>query len=105
MNNPIHASLAESEIAALVQRMELLPQLVRRQQEELIVEQVPLPPEWMKEQRQSFWLARALAKCWKTAAGMSPILISPLPSRGIAPFRKATLRSWFGEHFFGHSGG
>jgi len=50
----MQALFAESEIAALVQRMELLPQLVRRQQEELILEQVPLPPEWLEEQRQSF---------------------------------------------------
>ena len=62
MNNPIHALLAESEIAALVQRMELLPQLVRRQQEELILEQVPLPPEWIKEQRQSFLAGQSLSQ-------------------------------------------
>ena len=44
----------ESEIAALVQRMELLPQLVRRQQEELILEQVPLPRDWLDQQRREF---------------------------------------------------
>ena len=46
--------LAESEIAALVRRMELLPQLVRRQQEELIIDEVRLPPEWLEQQRQAF---------------------------------------------------
>ena len=44
----------DSEIASLVKRMELLPKLVRRQQEELILEQVSLPPEWLEEQRQAF---------------------------------------------------
>ena len=36
MTNPMQTLFAESEIAALVRRMELLPKLVRRQQEELI---------------------------------------------------------------------
>ena len=36
MTNPMPVLFEESEIAALVHRMELLPQLVRRQQEELI---------------------------------------------------------------------
>ena len=34
--------------------MDLLPQIVRRQQEELIVEQVSLPPQWLEQQRQAF---------------------------------------------------
>ena len=42
------------EVPALVRRMELVPQLVRRQQEELIVQNVALPPEWLEEQRQAF---------------------------------------------------
>ena len=42
MSNPLTALFDEREIAALVQRMELLPQLVRRQQEELILERAPL---------------------------------------------------------------
>ena len=53
MPNPLQALFDESEIAALVRRMELLPQLVRRHQEELIVEQVPIPSEWLEEQRQA----------------------------------------------------
>ena len=42
MSNPIQSSFDESEIVALVRRMELLPQLVRRQQEELILDLVPI---------------------------------------------------------------
>ena len=53
-NTLLQTLFAESEIAALVQRMELLPKLVRRQQEELILEQVPLPSEWLDEKRQAF---------------------------------------------------
>ena len=45
----------ESETVALVKRMDLLPQLVRRQQEELIVAKVALPPEWLQEQRKSLF--------------------------------------------------
>ena len=59
-------SLTESEIAALVQRMELLPQLVRRQQEELIVQQVSLSSDWLEEQRQVFLDDQSLADVLET---------------------------------------
>ena len=54
MSDSSLALLTESEIVALVRRIDLLPQLVRRQQEELIVEQVPLPADWLQEQRHDF---------------------------------------------------
>ena len=54
MSNPVHGLLSESDIASLARRMELLPQLIRRQQEELILESVSLPPQWLEEQRQAF---------------------------------------------------
>ena len=47
MTNSMQDLFSDSEIVALVQRMELFPQLVRRRQEELIVQQVPLPAEWI----------------------------------------------------------
>ena len=56
--------------------MELLPQLVRRQQEELIIDQVALPPEWLEEQRQAFLEIRVWFKCWKPEVGLSLISIS-----------------------------
>ena len=34
--------------------MDLLPRLVRRQQEELILERVPIESEWLQQQRQAF---------------------------------------------------
>jgi len=43
--------LAYHDLSALVRRLELLPQLLRRQQEELITGMVPLEPEWLDEQR------------------------------------------------------
>ena len=52
MSNPSPALFTESEIASLVLRMGLLPKLARRQQEELIVSKVPIPNEWIEEQRQ-----------------------------------------------------
>ena len=69
MSNLMLDLFSESQIAALVRRMELLPQLVRRQQEELILEQVPISPEWLEEQRQAFLddqtLEQALqSRCW-----------------------------------------
>ena len=66
MINPVQVLFSESEIAALVRRMELLPQLVRRQQEELILEQVLLPPEWLEEQRQAFLADQSLVDVLKT---------------------------------------
>lgn len=62
----MQALLDESEIAALVRRMDLLPQLLRRQQEELILEQVSLPPEWLHEQRQVFLGDQSLVKVLET---------------------------------------
>ena len=46
--------LSDSEIIALVNRMELLPKLIRRQQEELIVSNIPFPSDWIDEQRRIF---------------------------------------------------
>ena len=66
MSDTTQSLFEDSEIAALVQRMELLPQLVRRQQEELILEQVPLPSEWLVEQRQAFLADRTLAQVLQT---------------------------------------
>ena len=66
MFNPLLALFDDREIAALVQRMELLPQLVRRQQEELIIDQVPLPSEWLQEQRQTFLADQSLAQALET---------------------------------------
>ena len=62
MVNPILEFFDQKEIAALVHRMELLPQLVRRHQEELIVEHVPLPAEWLEEQRQTFAAGQSIGQ-------------------------------------------
>ncbi|MCP9775648.1 peptidylprolyl isomerase [Cyanobium sp. WAJ14-Wanaka] len=50
--NTTSAPLADDEVLALVRRMELLPQLVRRQQEEAIINCVDLPQDWIDAQRQ-----------------------------------------------------
>jgi len=42
---------APSELEALVRRLEWLPQLLRRQQEEQLVALVPLDPDWLEQQR------------------------------------------------------
>ena len=47
-------SLASYAIQDLVRRMELWPQLLRRQQEEEITALVTLEPEWLAEQRDAF---------------------------------------------------
>ena len=44
----------------LVRRMELEPQLLRRQQEELITTLVPLEPEWLKSSREAFLAGESL---------------------------------------------
>jgi len=51
MSKPWAEVLTESEIEQLVRRMELLPQLLRRREEEAIVALVPLPQQWLAEQR------------------------------------------------------
>ena len=66
MTNPSPLQLTESQIAGLVRRMDLLPQLVRRQQEELIVDQVPLPPQWLEQQRQEFLGDQSLVQVLET---------------------------------------
>lgn len=72
MSNPMLDFFSESQISALVRRMELFPQLVRRQQKELILEQVPIAAEWLDEQRQAFLADQTLhqalqARCWSEA--------------------------------------
>jgi parvulin-like peptidyl-prolyl isomerase len=47
-----HELLTKSEALALLRRLELVPQLLRRQQEELITRLVPLSEEWLQGQRQ-----------------------------------------------------
>ena len=66
MSKPYEVPFSESEIVALVGRMELLPQLVRRQQEELILDKVPLPPDLLKEQRQAFLDGQSLPEVLET---------------------------------------
>ena len=61
--------------SCLVRRMELVPQLVRRQQEELILEKVALSPEWLEEQRQAFLGDQSLAQVLETEVGLRVILI------------------------------
>ena len=55
MSKQLKGLLTDSEIVSLVARMDLLPQLVRRQQEELILDRVSLPTEWLEEHRQAFF--------------------------------------------------
>jgi len=47
-------SLAPNAIQDLVRRMELLPQLLRRQQEEQITSLVRIEPDWLSQQRDVF---------------------------------------------------
>ena len=54
MLNVMDSLFTEFEVSALVRRMEIFPKLVRRQQEELILENVPISAEWLEEQRQAF---------------------------------------------------
>ena len=54
MQNQALESLSDSQISALVCRMQLMPQLVKRQQEEEIAACVPLPQEWLEQQRLAF---------------------------------------------------
>ena len=75
MSKHLKGLLTDSEVASLVCRMELLPQLVRRQQEELILDRVPLPSEWLEEHRQAFLMARILPKCLIHVVGVKVISI------------------------------
>jgi parvulin-like peptidyl-prolyl isomerase len=44
-------TLTDAQLHDLVRRMELLPQLLRRQIEEEICDLVPLPPDWLEQQQ------------------------------------------------------
>jgi len=74
MQNQVFESLSDSQISALVCRMQLMPQLVKRQQEEAIAACVPLPQEWLEQQRTAFIadqsLEEALAKRGWSAADL-----------------------------------
>lgn len=50
MNRPV---LSDEELHALVRRLELMPQLLRRQIEEQICELVPVSETWLDQQRQA----------------------------------------------------
>ncbi len=52
--------ISPDEIQALVRRMELLPQLYRRQQEEQVTCIVPVPVEWLDKARADFLKGRDL---------------------------------------------
>ena len=56
------------DILDLVRRMELFPQLLRRQEEEAIVQLVSLPPQWIADQRQALLGDQTLAE-WLSAKG------------------------------------
>ena len=58
----------EAEVMALLRRMELWPQLLRRAEEEAIVAAVPLPSTWLEQQRQAL-LGESDAHDWLSAKG------------------------------------
>jgi parvulin-like peptidyl-prolyl isomerase len=68
MTNPRAALLSAAEMDQLVRRMDLLPQLLRRQEEEAIVALVPLPQEWLHEQRSQI-LGEQSLESWLDARG------------------------------------
>jgi len=62
--------LSEAELVALVRRLELKPQLLRRQQEELIAALVPIDDDWLARQRQQVLADRHLQD-WLADRGWS----------------------------------
>ena len=95
----------ESEIAALVQRMELLPQLVRRQQEELILEQVPLPRDWLDQQRREFLGDQSIDQVLETRGWSDLDLDLHLQLRGICRFAKQRFGPGLEDTFLASRGG
>ena len=72
MSDPIHVFFSDSQVVELVRRMNLLPKLIRRQQEELIIDEVPVPKDWLDEQRQVFLGDKSIdqllqERCWEKA--------------------------------------
>ena len=59
----IHQLLSETDVLALVRRMELEPKLLRRHLEEQIIALVPLDDSWLEESRSSFLNGRPLDDC------------------------------------------
>lgn len=58
----------EAEVMALLRRIELWPQLLRRAEEESIVAAVPLPPAWLEQQRREL-LGDTASNEWLSAKG------------------------------------
>jgi parvulin-like peptidyl-prolyl isomerase len=58
----------EAEVMALLRRMELWPQLLRRAEEEAIVAAVPLPTSWLEQQREALLGANVVAD-WLAVKG------------------------------------
>lgn len=55
-------SLTPEDCYDLVRRMELWPQLLRRQEEDLIASLVPFDPDWLDQQRESFLSGQSLSE-------------------------------------------
>ena len=66
MSNPCRLCLTSLRLLPLCSGWSFFLKLVRRQQEELILEQVPLPPEWLEEQRQAFLADQSLDQVLET---------------------------------------
>lgn len=62
----------QDAVQGLLRRLELWPQLLRRQEEEAIVAAVALPPDWLEEQRQAC-LGETTLDEWLAVKGWQPI--------------------------------
>ena len=97
MSISINDLFDDSEISALVRRLELIPQLIRRQQEELILQKVPISSAWILEQRQIF-LGELTLQDLLVQRGWPKVISIFIFARGIASFCYSVW-PWIGRHF------
>ena len=60
---PLHQMLSDEEALCLIRRMELTPKLLRRHQEEQIIESVPIEESWLQESCTRFLNGRTQEEC------------------------------------------
>jgi parvulin-like peptidyl-prolyl isomerase len=106
MTKPGAAVLSAAEMDQLVRRMELLPQLLRRQEEEAIVALVPLPEEWLQEQRSQILGDQSL-ESWLDARGWqdSDLDLHLRRQEALQRFAKQRFGPGLEERFLASKGG
>ena len=100
------AELSLDQLQSLARRMEMMPQLLRRQKEEEITALVPLPDDWLAEQRQAL-LADQPLDDFLSSRGWQPddLDLHLRRPEALRRFAEQLFAPGLEEQFLGSSGG